>query len=188
MVDAGAVTGKYIRFFDRIQSNKSISEVISFEKILSNMLEADEVPEELETRYLLARKYLDSGKKALHEWRSCIGDINEKLEASIEQDSLYDALKGLQLLQAIPYIKIFNDNGYIMDDTSKDLVKQLSDELRNQVDTLIVPYVSSMYCKSVEGVNTFRNHNTKCKQCLKNWDFRHMLKKLRNARKKNLTT
>lgn len=73
MVDAGAVTGKYIRFFDRIQSNKSISEVISFEKILSNMLEADEVPEELETRYLLARKYLDSGKKALHEWRSCIG-------------------------------------------------------------------------------------------------------------------
>lgn len=58
--------------------------------------------------------------------------INEKLEASIEQDSLYDALKGLQLLQAIPYIKIFNDNGYIMDDTSKDLVKQLSDELRNQ--------------------------------------------------------
>ena len=186
MVDAGAVTGKYIRFFDRIQSNKSISEVISFEKILSNMLEADELPEELETRYLLARKYLDSGKKALHEWRSCIGDINEKLEASIEQDSLYDALKGLQLLQAIPYIKIFNDNGYIMDETSKDLVKQLSDELRNQVDTLIVPYVSSMYCKSVEGVNTFRNHNTKMQTMLEELGFSAYAQKIKERKEEEL--
>lgn len=50
MVDAGAVTGKYVRFFERIQSNKSISEVISLEKILANMMAVDEIPEELETQ------------------------------------------------------------------------------------------------------------------------------------------
>lgn len=50
------VTGKYVRFFERIQSKKSISEVISLEKILANMIAVDEIPEELETQYLLARK------------------------------------------------------------------------------------------------------------------------------------
>lgn len=92
MVDAGAVTGKYVRFFERIQSNKSISEVISLEKILANMMAVDEIPEELETQYLLARKYLDSGKKANNEWKTCIGEIDEKLEASIEESNLYDDL------------------------------------------------------------------------------------------------
>lgn len=29
------------------------------------MMDVDEIPEELETQYLLARKYLDSGKKLI---------------------------------------------------------------------------------------------------------------------------
>ena len=150
MVDAGAVTGKYVRFFERIQSNKSISEVISLEKILANMMAVDEIPEELETQYLLARKYLDSGKKANNEWKTCIGEIDEKLEASIEESNLYDALKGLQLVEAIPYTKIFKDNGYELDEESKNTVKELISSLKSEVEQLITPYLANMYCKSVE--------------------------------------
>lgn len=57
--------------------------------------------------------------KRNNEWKTCIGEIDEKLEASIEESNLYDALKGLQLVEAIPYTKIFKDNGYELDEESK---------------------------------------------------------------------
>lgn len=135
------------------------------------MMAVDEIPEELETQYLLARKYLDSGKKANNEWKTCIGEIDEKLEASIEESNLYDALKGLQLVEAIPYTKIFKDNGYELDEESKNTVKELISSLKSEVEQLITPYLANMYCKSVEGVNTFRNHNTKMQNMLEELGF-----------------
>lgn len=187
MVDAGAVTGKYVRFFERIQSNKSISEVISLEKILANMMAVDEIPEELETQYLLARKYLDSGKKANNEWKTCIGEIDEKLEASIEESNLYDALKGLQLVEAIPYTKIFKDNGYELDEESKNTVKELISSLKSEVEQLITPYLANMYCKSVEGVNTFRNHNTKMQNMLEELGFTNYAMQVKRRKEEELS-
>jgi len=187
MVDAGAVTGKYMRFFERIQSNKSISEVISLEKILANMMAVDEIPEELETQYLLARKYLDSGKKANNEWKTCIGEIDEKLEASIEESNLYDALKGLQLVEVIPYAKIFKENGYEIDEESKTTVKELITGLKNEVDQQITPYVANMYCKSVEGVNTFRNHNTKMQNMLEELGFINYAMQIKKRKEEELS-
>ena len=187
MVDAGAVTGKYVRFFERIQSNKSISEVISLEKILANMMAVDEIPEELETQYLLARKYLDSGKKANNEWKTCIGEIDEKLEASIEESNLYDALKGLQLVEAIPYTKIFKDNGYELDEESKNTVKELISSLKSEVEQLITPYLANMYCKSVEGVNTFRNHNIKMQNMLEELGFTNYAMQVKRRKEEELS-
>ncbi len=189
MVDAGAVTGKYMRFFDKVQSNRSIAEVVSLEKTLSNMMEIDEIPEELNTQYLLARKYLDSGKKAFHEWRSHIDKIDEKLEAAVEEKSLYEALKGLKMVADIPYTKIFKDNGYEIDGDSKASVKRMVDSLRSIVDQLIAPYVASLYCKTVEGINTFRNHNTKMMEMLEGLGFPEyalMVKKRRDEELGNI--
>lgn len=182
-----AVTGKYVRFFERIQSNKSISEVISLEKILANMMAVDKIPEELETQYLLARKYLDSGKKANNEWKTCIGEIDEKLEASIEKSNLYDALKGLQLVEAIPYTKIFKDNGYELDEESKNTVKKLISSLKSEVEQLIKPYLANMYCKSVEGVNTFRNHNTKMQNMLEELGFTNYAMQVKRRKEEKLS-
>ena len=187
MVDAGAVTGKYMRFFERIQSNKSISEVISLEKNLANMMAVDEIPKELDTQYLLARKYLDSGKKANNEWKTCIDEIDEKLETSIEESNLYDALKGLQLVEVIPYAKIFKDNGYEIDEKSKTTVKELITRLKDQVDQQIAPYVANMYCKSVEGVNTFRNHNTKMQNMLEELGFTNYAMQIKKRKEEELS-
>lgn len=187
MVDAGAVTGRYVRFFERIQSNKSISEVISLERTLANMMAVDEIPNELETKYLLARKYLDSGKKANNEWKTCLGEIDEKLEAAIEEDNLYDALKGLQLVKDIPYTKIFRDNGYEIDEESKETVKELVASLKKEVDHQIAPYVANMYCKSVEGVNTFRNHNTKMQNMLEELGFTNYAKQVKKRKDEELS-
>lgn len=187
MVDAGVVTGKYMCFFERIQSNKSISEVIPLEKTLVNMMAVDEIPEELKTQYLLARKYLDSGKKANNEWKTYIGEIDEKLEASIEESNLYDALKGLQLVETIPYAKIFKDNGYELDEKSKKTVKELISSLKREVEQLITPYLANMYCKSVEGVNTFRNHNTKMQNMLEELGFTNYAIQVKNRKEEELS-
>ena len=187
MVDTGAVIGKYMHFFERIQSNKSISKVISLEKILTDMMAVDEIPEELETQYLLAKKYLDSGKKANNEWKTCIGKINEKLEASIEESNLYDALKGLQLVKEIPYEKIFKDNGYEIDEKSKTMVKELITRLKNEVDQQITSYVANMYCKSVESINTFRNHNTKMQNMLEELGFTNYAMQIKKRKEEELS-
>ena len=151
------------------------------------MMAVDEIPEELETQYLLARKYLDSGKKANNEWKTCIGEIDEKLEASIEESNLYDALKGLQLVEAIPYAKIFKDNGYEIDEESKTTVKELITRLKNQVDQQITPYVANMYCKSIKGVNTFRNHNTKMQNMLEELGFTNYAMQIKKRKEEELS-
>lgn len=151
------------------------------------MMAVDEIPEELETQYLLARKYLDSGKKANNEWKTCIGEIDEKLEASIEESNLYDALKGLQLVEAIPYTKIFKDNGYELDEESKNTVKELISSLKSEVEQLITPYLANMYCKSVEGVNTFRNHNTKMQNMLEELGFTNYAMQVKRRKEEELS-
>ena len=151
------------------------------------MMAVDEIPEELETQYLLARKYLDSGKKANNEWKTCIGEIDEKLEASIEESNLYDALKGLQLVEAIPYTKIFKDNGYELDEESKNTVKELISSLKSEVEQLITPYLANMYCKSVEGVNTFRNHNTKMQNMLEELGFTNYAMQVKKRKEEELS-
>lgn len=166
MVDAGAVTDKYVRFFKRIQSNKNISEISLLERILLDMKEVDEIPEALETQYLLSMKYLNSGKRANNEWRTCINEINKCLDLAIEKKDLYDALKGLQLVKDIPYSKIFKDNGYEVDAESRATVKELEIKLTDEVDQQIETYVGNMRCKTIEGVNTFRNHNNKLQTML----------------------
>jgi len=171
LVDTGAVAGKYMKFFECVNANKSISKVNSLDERLKKMLEVDEVPEELRTAHLLAEKHLNSGRKAFQEWCDSFGKAEEKLEEAIEKDSLYAALKGLEVLKNITYSRIFEANGYEFDQDTNDDVMKLRANLSSRVDELIDSYVSSMYCKSVEGVNTFRNHNTKMQMLLKELGF-----------------
>lgn len=49
-----------------------------------------------------------------------------------------------------------------------------------------MPYVSSMYCKSVEGVNTFRNHNTKMQTMLEELGFSAYAQKIKERKEEEL--
>ena len=170
-VDAGAVTGKYMRFFDKIKNNTSIQEVKGLSNRLNEMVSVDEVPEELEQAYLLAQKTLDSGKKAKNEWNEVIGAIDEKFEAAQDSSTPYNALVALEGLRDLPISRIFNDNGYEYDDESKISVKERVKEISDFLAKVIGSYVANMYCKSVEGINTFRNHNTKVETKLRELGF-----------------
>lgn len=170
-VDAGAVTGKYMRFFDKIKNNTSIQEVNLLANRLSEMVAVDEVPEELEQAYLLAQKTLDSGKKACNEWNAAIGAVDEKFEAAQDCNNPYNALVALEGLRDLPILRIFNDNGYEYDDESKSCVKERGKEISDFLMQVMGSYIENMYCKSVEGINTFRNHNTKVETKLRELGF-----------------
>lgn len=109
------------------------------------------------------------------------------LEERIEESNLYDALKGLQLVEAIPYTKIFKDNGYELDEESKNTVKELISSLKSEVEQLITPYLANMYCKSVEGVNTFRNHNTKMQNMLEELGFTNYAMQVKRRKEEELS-
>ena len=186
-VDAGAVTGKYMRFFDKIKNNTSIQEVNHLSSQLSEMIEVDEVPEELEQAYLLAQKTLDSGKKAKNEWNAAIGAIDEKFEAAQDSNNPYNALVALEGLRDLPVSRIFDDNGYEYDDESRICVKDRIKEISDFLADVMGSYVANMYCKSVEGINTFRNHNTKVETKLSDLGFTSYADAVRKKREDELS-
>lgn len=185
-VDAGAVTEKYMRFFDKIKNNKSILEVNHLSNQLQEMISVDEVPEELEQTFLLAQKTLDSGKKAKNEWSAAISVVDEKFEAAQESNNPYNALVALETLRDIPFSRIFDDNGYVFDDISKERVKQRFIEISNFISSIMEYYISNMYCNSVEGINTFRNHNTKIENKLKELGFSSFAEQIRKKKEAEL--
>ncbi len=185
-VDAGAVTGKYMRFFDKIKNNHNITEVAHLTSQLEQMVQVDEVPEELEQAYLLARKNLASGKKARNEWAVSIGKVEEKLEAAIENTELYNALEAMEALRDIPYTRIFDDNGYEYDENCKETVKTLRSQLDSFIREVIDQYIASMYCKSVEAINTFRNHNTRMQTKLDDLGYHEFASRIKAQKEKEL--
>ena len=185
-VDAGAVTGKYMRFFDKIKNNHNISEVAHLSSQLEEMVQVDEVPEELEQAFLLAQKNLSSGKKARNEWAASISKVEEKLEAAIENTELYNALEAMEALRDIPYTRIFDDNGYEYDEECKETVKTLRSQLDSFIREVIDQYVAGMYCKSVEAINTFRNHNTRMQTKLDDLGYHEFASRIKAQKEKEL--
>lgn len=185
-VDAGAVVGKFTRIFEQIKSNKKITEVVSFEKQLNEMISVDEVPEELEQAYLLARKTIDSGKKARNQWIKSTSEIEEKLEDAQERGELYNVLVALELIRDLSFKEIFDDNGYEIDEESKTYLNSIKAQATSFVDDIIEKHIQSMNCDSVERLITFRNHQTKIQTKLEGLGFFGYAQKVKVRKEKEL--
>lgn len=59
--------------------------------------------------------------------------------------------------------------------------------LKSEVEQLITPYLANMYCKSVEGVNTFRNHNTKMQNMLEELGFTNYAMQVKRRKEEELS-
>ena len=161
VVDAGEVIGKYKRLFARIQDNRLMSEVNGLARKLEQMALVDEVPEEIETEYLLAKNLLDKGLAAQRNWNEALGSVEEQYDEALENGSLYNALKALEGLEKLPIKQYFTESGFDFDEDSKRSLSNLRKGIIVFIDENIDPYVDNMFCKGVEHLTTFRNHNTK---------------------------
>lgn len=47
----------------------------------------------------------------------------------------------------------------------------MAEEISSFVSMIMPAYIDNMYCKSVQGINTFRNHNTKVETKLRELGF-----------------
>lgn len=185
-VDAGAVIGKFTRLFERIKCNEKISEVYSLEKRLNDMVAVDEVPEELEQAYLLARKTIDSGIKARNQWEKITREIEEKYEDAQDNNEIYNALVALEKIRDFSPNEVFDDNGYKFDDESREYLKQLRIEISHFVDATIDTHVALMNCDSVERLISFRNHQNKIQEKLLGLNFIDYAKKVKEKKEKEL--
>lgn len=186
VVDAGQVVAKYKRLFIKIQDNRKMSEVAGLTRELERLTKADEVPEEIETEYLLAKNLLDKGTSAKRDWEKVVGDIKEQLNAAIENSSLYNALVAMEKFTEISISRYFMDNGYDFDDDSKVRLQSLKSAIVKFIDENIVSYIANMYCKSIEGMNTFRNHNTKIQNKLNALGFQEYASLVERQKNKEL--
>lgn len=186
LVDAGEVLEKYLRFFEIIKNNHDISKVEQLANELCEMVKRDEIPEELQTNYLLAQKYLESGKKAKEELVAAIGDINEKFYDATEKNNLYNGLVALELLRNMPIAKIFGNSGYKFDENSRKKLINIEKQISIFISETIDLYISNMYCRTIESVNTFRNHNTKIQVKLEELGFPDYAQKVKIQKEKEL--
>ena len=186
VVDAGEVVGKYKRLFTRIQDNRIMSEVASLSRALEQMTMSDEVPEEIETEYLLAKNLLDKGSAARRDWQEVVGAIEEQYEEALENGGLYNALKALEALEGLSISKYFMDNGFDFDDDSKRSLTNLRSGIIAFIDDNIDAYVANMYCKDVEHMTTFRNHNNKMQKMLADLGFAEYARRVEKQKDKEL--
>ena len=186
VVDAGEVVGKYKRLFARIQDNRIMAEVNSLARELEQMTVSDEVPEEIETEYLLAKNLLDKGNAARRAWQEAVGVIEEQYDEALEHGGLYNALKALEALEALSIRKYFMDNGFDFDEESKCSLTSLRAGIVTFIDENIDVYVANMYCKDVEHMTTFRNHNTKMQKMLSDLGFAEYASRVERQKEKEL--
>lgn len=186
IVDAGEVVGKYKRLFTRIQDNRIMSEVVSLSRTLEQMTISDEIPEEIETEYLLAKNLLDKGSAARKAWQEAIGVVEEQYDEALENGGLYNALKALEAIEALSISKYFMDNGFDFDEDSKRALTDLRTGVVNYVDENIDAYVANMYCKDVEHMTSFRNHNAKMQKMLSDLGFSEYSRKVEIQKEKEL--
>lgn len=166
-VDTAEVFTKYKNIFKRIENNRSIFDVQHLRNQLNALEKTDEVPEELKTQHILAIKQLDSGVNVKLNWDEKISEIRNEFEEANEKSDFYNAVKALELLRDFNPERVFIDN-YEFDDTCQNDIKNLNDDILEFINSNIDSFVDSMTCKSVEGINTFRNHHTKIEEKLKN--------------------
>ena len=188
VVDAGEVVGKYKRLFERIQNNKIISEVDRLSDELEQMTVSDEIPEEIETEYILAKNLLTNGMNVKRNWKETLSAINSKYEEAGDNDDLYNVLKALEDLSSIAIDKLFNDNGYEFDECSKQELLLLQSNIKKCISNMIVPYVTTMFCKDVEHMITFRNHNNRIQKLLEDLGFKEYAKLVGKQKEKELDT
>lgn len=122
---------------------------------------SDEISEEIAVEYLLAKNLLVEGIAARRDWKEAVSAIEEQYEEALEIRGLYNVLKAMEVLVGLPIRKYFADNGFAFDENLKSLITYSKSEIGQFIDRIIDKYVSNMYCKDVEHVATFRNHNTK---------------------------
>ena len=186
VVDAGEVVGKYKRLFIKIQDNRIMSNVNVLEKELEQMTMADEVPEEIETEYILAKNILNKGIIARKNWQAAVSAVEEYYDEAIVNGDLYNALKGLEALEALPIDKHFMENGFDFDDESKKYLMELRSNIVSIIDDNIDVYVANMYCKDVEHLTSFRNHNQKMQKLLTDLGFSEYARRVEKQKEKEL--
>ena len=144
------------------------------------------MPEEIETEYLLAKNLLDKGVNVKRDWDIVIGDVEEQYDAAVENTSLYNAIVAMEKLSDISISRYFMDNGYDFDEVSKENLQSLKSAIVKFIDDNIASYVANMYCKSIEGMNTFRNHNTKIQNKLSALGFQTYANMVERQKNKEL--
>ena len=186
VVDAGEVVEKYKRLFTRIQDNRIMSEVVPLSRKLKEMTVVDEVPEEIETEYLLAKNLLDKGIAAQRGWHEALSKVEEQYEEALENNNLYNALKALESLNALPIRKYFTDSGFDFDDNTRRSLQGLSDNLTRFIHENINFYIEGMYCKDVGHLTTFRNHNNRMRDLLEALGFSDYAKRVEVQKNREL--
>ena len=112
--------------------------------------------------------------------------LEEQYEEALENANLYNALKALDGLEKLPIKQYFTDSGFDFDDESKKSLSDLRKGIISFVDENIDAYIDNMFCKDVEHLTSFRNHNNRMQNMLEELGFHDYAMRVERQKNKEL--
>ena len=100
---------------------------------------------------------------------------------------MYKTLKAMEELETINLNKYFKDNGFVFDEDSKHTMLSLRTSIIGWINDNIDGYIANQFCKDVEHMVTFRNHNNKIQKLLEDRGFLEYARRVETQKDKELS-
>lgn len=177
-VDTGSVEAKFQHIFKRINDNRDLGEANLLHTELREMISFYGLPESMAPYNQLAEIRFKAFDTAEKTWSNRIGGIEETLLVSKERHDVVKALECMEMLQNISLSSIFA-NGINIPDYCEGTIKKLSSE----ADKAVVEYFdewlsSSVYCQSIDKMNSFERFYTGCRDKLRSYGHADLAKRV----------
>ena len=186
IIDVDASTAKFVKLFEKIRANKTVWNIPALSTELERLTKAEDLPDELEPSYLLAKKTIDIGLKAIGEINDCFNEVADQMGKANAQYDLWAALSAFETLKTIPLQHALIENGFDFDDITKSKIIKAKDEITKFINAVMPYYLENEYCNSLAGVNSFRNHQTRVAAKLREFGFAQFASKVEERRDREL--
>ena len=166
-IDADQVSEKFHQLFNQIEGNKNADRVSLLSEQLNQMLRENDLPKELEDRYVLIQKILNDGANAKIDFINLFNSIVSE-QNMIRPTDLYPAVKIIGQLMVADFQGIFEKYNYKYTEIYSSKVTDSIEEMEEYINDHFDVFLSSLRCYKVEGMNTYRNHTSKLYQMFMN--------------------
>lgn len=186
-VDTGSVESKFAQLFKRIEENQDISESKRLHSELDSLIEFYGLPESMNVHKRLADIRFKTFNEAENIWNKRVEDIQTYLDEAELKTNAKKVIETIEMINNLSISEIFSNNKI---QVSEDYHKTPS-ELMIRADRIIKEIFKSwldqsVYCKSVDQMNSFEKFYTAFADKLSRYGYSDFARQISSKGEKEL--
>lgn len=186
-VDTGSIESKFATLFKKIDDNQDISEAKQLCAEMDNLISFYGLPESMTPHKRLADRRFKDFADAESMWNKRIEDIQTTLDEAEVKASVYKAMEAIEMIDGVSIASIFTQNKIQVSDD----YRKVPGELKTRADSIIRKHFGTwldqnVYCKSVDGMNSFEKWYLRCAQNLSTYGYKDFSRQVISKGEKEL--